>query len=299
MQSPNSINFQWVTSPVVAHGALRAERLCRQCLRLYLFRRIFQLKAMGRGLSFGRNHTIPMFTRKIPCSGRVTPLVAAIWCFVYYLLAVLCMLCVMFFVHNKMPVDHPPLPDLGHAILPRLQTERLGGGLLHALLCLTVISILLLTDKKTGLQWYIPAMFFMTYGTLYFLRIVTISVTSLPPTDNHCRDGYYPLDSFWLHMLQNLVSMGESYHCGDLLFSGHSVSITMCIIIFIKYFRRHFPIIVSCIVVLLGIVAYISIIAARSHYSVDVVLGIYLTLTTWVLNNSILDRYVELNDISD
>jgi shingomyelin synthase len=164
----------------------------------------------------------------------------------------------------------------------------LGDILLGLLVSFWILFVILVVERHQ-----IPAIlikWLLCHGTLYFLRIVTISVTALPVTQNHCREHYTRIGNMMWNTLLGIVSMGSlNQHCGDLLFSGHSVLITLVCLLFTDYCKRLgrdkfydlVVLIIRFIVYSLALVACLFIIATRNHYTVDVVIGVYATFVTY------------------
>ena len=114
------------------------------------------------------------------------------------------------------------------------------------------------------------------------LRCLSFLSTSLPGPAVHCQpmsDGYNPPDN--LYDISNPL-LTVTNGCGDLVFSSH-ISMTLCLIgsayvygpllVPKKFFRSVFYLILLPGVILEAIL----IIAARKHYTVDVIVAIYTT----------------------
>ena len=215
------------------------------------------------------------------------------WCGVlvsslYFLSASLVMSIIMNFVNDRVPTQLPSLPDVGHEWLPLLRPESLGDILLGLLVSFWILFVVLVVERHqlpgVLIKWL------MCHGTLYFFRIITISVTSLPVTENHCRENYTRIGNMMWNTLLGIVSLGSlNQHCGDLLFSGHSVLVTLICLLFTDYCKRLgrdkmydlVVLILRSIVYSLAFVICLFIIATRNHYTVDVVIGVYATFVTY------------------
>lgn len=178
----------------------------------------------------------------------------------------------MNFVHRRMPVSADPLPDLGHEMIPRLEPENLGDMVMSSLIVSFVIAILL--NKK---RWPMITRFLLTLGNLYILRVVTILVTSLPATENHCRTNYLKIDNIYWNTLKGLLTLGGgNIHCGDLMFSGHTCMVTNIWITFMINYKKHN--FVRLVITILMLVTFYFIIATRSHYTADIWIAFWLTV---------------------
>ncbi|KAJ9435744.1 Phosphatidylinositol:ceramide inositolphosphotransferase, partial [Diplonema papillatum] len=108
----------------------------------------------------------------------------------------------------------------------------------------------------------------MVWGYCMLMRGFSIALTSLPATENHCQDPKV-IDDVWVNTVVGFLTFGgKNVHCGDLMFSGHTIAI-MNGTCFVAHYARMFPVLVvatmmcSCMCVFL-------IIASRSHYTIDV-----------------------------
>ena len=123
-------------------------------------------------------------------------------------------------------------------------------------------------------------------------RAMTVCLTSLPGPAAHCQDGAvgspapgppdgdvpeYFQPATWRDVATHLGPLAGDYRtCGDLLFSGHAGFSTVTVLLFVKQMRR-WPTVHSAARAL-G-VAYLCAmcfyaIAARKHYTIDMVLGV-------------------------
>ena len=188
----------------------------------------------------------------------------------------------MNFVHVRMPSPEKvaPLPDLGHELIPKVEPESVGDIPMMMLIASVVLFIPFQTKR-----FAILTRFFVTMGNLYLLRIVSISVTSLPATDNHCRTDFVPIENIYINTLNGILSFGgRNIHCGDLMFSGHTCMAANCWLVWMMNTRKRHP--ARYIATLVLIVLVIMIIATRSHYTLDIYIAILLTIFVHVLTPS-------------
>jgi hypothetical protein len=75
------------------------------------------------------------------------------------------------------------------------------------------------------------------------------------------------------------------YTCGDMVFSGHTMLMILFALTFHTYYKRtarYWALNgVKTVIWLWCFVGLASIIATRLHYTIDVLLGIYLSITVW------------------
>ena len=158
------------------------------------------------------------------------------------------------------------LPDLGHELLPRLP-HYMPDFLLVPLMVLTVLTCLvhLRTDEN--------AVLLVTNGLLFagrgFCSVLTTMPTCMPDTDSpewKQKGELLKLYDFFLH---------SPY---DLMYSGHTSIFLTCALAW----HRYIPItsvylqigqLLSRIAMVLG---PITLVAARQHYSVDVVIALII-----------------------
>jgi hypothetical protein len=115
------------------------------------------------------------------------------------------------------------------------------------------------------------------------LRITSFLVTSLPGPNYHCRPGSEHYDP--PHTVGDIFLRQDAlYGCGDLVFSSHTIFITLCCLTYFKYGRNLF--LKKALVVLLVVFALL-VVAARKHYSLDVVVALYTVPLVWTMY----DRY--------
>lgn len=128
--------------------------------------------------------------------------------------------------------------------------------------------------------------FWTAFSVLSLFRAPVIMLTSMPATDNKCQAApkiLSPLENIVL----TIITFGSgSIHCGDLMFSGHTVMITLSFISlwtygpFIGWWLRPLGFTFMSL-------TWVTIIASRSHYTDDIVVAIYLTISTyWVLQHT-------------
>lgn len=212
------------------------------------------------------------YNPQVGLSKWVTGRRGAILSFLYFFLTSIILVFVMNFVHMRMPLNVPPLPDLGHVVIPRMEPENLGDIVLVLFIVMMVVA--LYYNKK---RWPIVINFFLTLGNLYLLRVVSISVTSLPPTENHCRDHYEKIQNIWWNSFLGLATFGSSnIHCGDLMFSGHACMATNVWMVFLLHYKKKF--LIRLLATFLMVMTFFFIIATRSHYTGDIWIAFWLTV---------------------
>jgi len=128
------------------------------------------------------------------------------------------------------------------------------------------------------------------FGILFFLRGCTMVCTVLPNPDDTCQPRLMYPDNPQLEAFRLMAHLDIT--CQDVLYSGHTVNITLACCVWVVY-SRHSPIfyshrgdlvyfiekrVVPFFFVAVCILSYLFIISTRFHYSVDVFLGAWLSL---------------------
>jgi len=184
-------------------------------------------------------------------------------------------------VHDRVPdmEKYPPLPDLLLDNIPHIpwafdMAEVTG-------MTLFVIWILVLLFHKH--RFILARRFFSIAGTIFLLRCVTMLITSLSVPGVHldCKPAPYGTWAKRLHAAYIIWSGGGMSiqgvrTCGDYIFSGHTVSLTLLNFFITEYTSRNiyflhtFTWVCNCF----GI---FFILAAHEHYSIDVFIAFYIT----------------------
>ncbi|KAJ2939632.1 hypothetical protein O0L34_g14352 [Tuta absoluta] len=194
---------------------------------------------------------------------------------------------VMVIVHDKVPdmKKYPPLPDLFLDNVPHIPWAfdmcEITGSLLMA------IWLLVLLFHKH--RFIILRRFFALAGTVFLLRCFTMLITSLSVPGSHLKcepRSYPPADDLtvWGRRLRQAYDIwsgaGMSVRgvrtCGDYMFSGHTVALTLLNFFITEYTSRNLYLlhILTWVMNMFGI---FFILAAHEHYSIDVFIAFYIT----------------------
>lgn len=204
---------------------------------------------------------------------------------VAFLYAVVCFVTtsvVISVVHERVPSkEHtPPLPDKFFDFFDRVEWAfsicEINGMLL--------VGIWLVQWTLLKHRSIIGRRFFFIVGTLYLYRCVTMYITTLPVPGMHFKCSPKLLGN-WEAQMRRIMKMiaggglsitGSHSMCGDYLYSGHTVMLTLTYL-FIKeyspwrYWWYHW----FCW--MLSAVGVFCILLAHDHYTVDVVVAYYIT----------------------
>merc|ERR1712151_357274 len=131
----------------------------------------------------------------------------------------------------------------------------------------------------------------------HVLRFLTFISTSLPGPAKHCLPNAPLLrtSSNYNWTLHEIVTRRSRVHvdpnCGDLIFSGHmfqDTSFTIIVLSYIYYLLPHYNLFIQSTIKILSFILICTvvlqpyfIIAARNHYTVDVVVSSYVAPMLW------------------
>ncbi|KAK7919170.1 hypothetical protein WMY93_010454 [Mugilogobius chulae] len=188
---------------------------------------------------------------------------------------------VMVIVHERVPDmrTYPPLPDIFLDSVPRIPWAFAMAEACGVILCNIWILVLLLHKHRSILLRRLCSLM----GTVFMLRCITMFVTSLSVPGQHLQCSSKMYGDMWAK-LQRAVAIWSGFGmtltgvhtCGDYMFSGHTVVITMLNFFVTEYTPRnwHFIHTLSWVLNLFGI---FFILAAHEHYSIDVFIAFYIT----------------------
>ncbi|EDW26328.1 GL24298 [Drosophila persimilis] len=198
---------------------------------------------------------------------------------------------VMVIVHERVPdmKRYPPLPDIFLDNVPHIPWAfnmcEITGSLLF-----TIWLFVLIFHKY---RMVLLRRFFALAGTVFLLRCVTMLITSLsvPGTHLQCNQKDFAIDDTNVDMLGALLMrMTRAYRiwsglgmsiqgvrtCGDYMFSGHTVALTLLNFFITEYTPRNLYFL-HTLTWLLNMFGIFFILAAHEHYSIDVFVAFYIT----------------------
>ncbi|KAJ8403674.1 hypothetical protein AAFF_G00350000 [Aldrovandia affinis] len=202
--------------------------------------------------------------------------------FIYSLFNLILTTVVITVVHERVPDKEisPPLPDKFFDYIDRVSwaftVAEINGMVLVGL---WFVQWLFLKYRAIA-----GRRFFFLMGTLYLYRCVTMYITTLPVPDEHmtCAPKLYGDSQAKIHRILQLISGGglsiasSDLMCGDFLYSGHTVMLTLTYLFTKEYSPRSFWW-YHLVCWLLSTVGVVCILVAHQHYSVDVVVAYFVT----------------------
>ncbi|XP_033870655.1 phosphatidylcholine:ceramide cholinephosphotransferase 2-like isoform X1 [Acipenser ruthenus] len=202
--------------------------------------------------------------------------------FVYALFNLVLTTVMITVVHERVPSKEisPPLPDKFFDYVGRVEwafsISEINGMILVGLWC---CQWLFLRYKSIAAR-----RFFFIMGTLYLYRCMTIYVTTLPVPSMHIKCAP-KLHGDFQAKLQRILRMisggglsitGSHILCGDFLYSGHTVMLTLTYLFIKEYSPSRFWW-YHLLCWLLSAVGVVCILVGHEHYTVDVVIAYYIT----------------------
>uniref|UniRef100_A0A087ZHS2 Sphingomyelin synthase-like domain-containing protein n=1 Tax=Anopheles darlingi TaxID=43151 RepID=A0A087ZHS2_ANODA len=198
---------------------------------------------------------------------------------------------VMVVVHERVPdmKKYPPLPDIFLDNVPHIPWAfhmcEVTGTLLF---CIWVCVLVVHKHRMVLLR-----RFFALAGTVFLLRCVTMLITSLsvPGTHLECTPHDHKFNDSNVRITEMIYlrisraytiwsGLGMSIQgvrtCGDYMFSGHTVALTLLNFFITEYTPRNLYFL-HTLTWLLNMFGIFFILAAHEHYSIDVFVAFYIT----------------------
>ncbi|NXF61704.1 SAMD8 protein, partial [Ciccaba nigrolineata] len=188
---------------------------------------------------------------------------------------------VMVIVHERVPdmQTYPPLPDIFLDSVPRIPWAFAMTEVCGVILCYIWLLVLLLHKHRSILLRRLCSLM----GTVFLLRCITMFVTSLSVPGQHLQCTGKLYGNVWAKLQRAFaiwsgfgMTLTGVHTCGDYMFSGHTVVLTMLNFFVTEYTPRSWNFLhtLSWVLNLFGI---FFILAAHEHYSIDVFIAFYIT----------------------
>lgn len=191
------------------------------------------------------------------------------------------------------------LPDVGHDLLPEVLTmfgmnaHLMCDNLLRCTVTATVVLVCTRSQRSLVFKRVL-----IVYGTLMFLRAFTLLLTSLPDPyflcSIHPKAMYGWREIPWSRIPIDVLTLfgpnkENSMTCGDLFFSGHTVLFVLCSLVWHTYYHttrvQLNPVKLS--VWLLSLVGTLLLLVTRMHWTIDIAVAYYITITCWNFYHSV------------
>jgi len=188
------------------------------------------------------------------------------------------------FTHERVP-ETEPLPDL---LLDHVKYQEWGLDVSEVLLMLNTsvaVIVVMLHSHRT----IILRRIWLILGLLYFYRAVTMCVTVLPKADmnytcmpkkNETSAMMYVKRVLTIISGGGLSISGKHVFCGDYIFSGHTMTLTLAYLVIKQYSPKRF-VLLHRASFLSAVIGVILLLLARGHYTIDVLLAYYVSSRLW------------------
>jgi len=191
--------------------------------------------------------------------------------------------------HEHVP-DIDPLPDI---ILDNVTYTEWGLDVSEYLIMISTMTAFLVVMLHSHRLIILRRIWFLL-GCLYYYRAITMFITVLPKADPKytCHpklENTTALPGLVIakRVLTLVSGMGLSINgkhifCGDYIFSGHTMVLTMGYLVIKEYSPRRFFMLhwMSFFTSVIGIV---MLLIARGHYSIDCLIAYYITTRMWYI----------------
>lgn len=193
-----------------------------------------------------------------------------------------------------------PLHDRLFDILPDWESRRgwLPDLLLISLIVFTVTFAILFPAKKR-IPWQAVVVlrrFLWCLAVLYIFRMCSFMVTTVPNPVKNCMPKYIPdahnsaqAAADYLALMGKMMS-GSVTACTDNIYSGHTSLITLLVGMCLVYGGR---LLVQAYAVIHGSCAVISIVWTRLHYTVDVLIALFVASFVFAIYHFLLVIFVD------
>lgn len=230
--------------------------------------------------------------------------------FGFLMIGVIFNLTIIAIIHERVPFEQPPLPDVSFDLLPK----RDSALYISEYIIMFMSSSLMVMILFHRFRWIVMLRLFIILGILYTLRAICMAVTQMPVSNPqyHCSPrmsidqrpvDFWPLIKIFISRVAYMsVGMGLSVnghhtYCGDFIFSGHTVILVICKLfihvllcaislkfsfllgnLFLTYYwlsndRRLLFLLLKYVYHLLVFLGIVAILVARGHYFVDIILA--------------------------
>jgi len=190
-------------------------------------------------------------------------------------------------ITNEKVPETSSLPDL---ILDQVTYWPAGVAVSETIMAVTMVSAFTTVMMHKHRSIILRRIFFIV-GMMYYYRAITMSITVLPKPDQYwtCpkQNSSLTFQDIWTKLTRVAgdggISLGDKQQfCGDYIFSGHTMVLIMSYLIVKEYSSQSFPLLRwFCFFLFLTGVA--ALLLGRGHYSVDVLLGYWVTTRTWAM----------------
>ncbi|KAI9025307.1 PAP2 superfamily C-terminal-domain-containing protein [Phycomyces nitens] len=175
------------------------------------------------------------------------------------------------------------LSDMRYSFTTGERNFQIVNYLLTTTIIYTVVAFLLQSPDWTT-RWIILRRWLVIMGFLYVFRGITLVVTQLPsPLYDNCQPDPISVNGSPAARFSFLIDIigGTAMTCTDNIFSGHTSVMMSCVMVWRIHSRIRRPF--SWLAYLIVAAGLLMILFTRFHYTIDVLLAIYIVYTTWTI----------------
>lgn len=199
-------------------------------------------------------------------------------------------------IHERVPRDAPPLPDLFFSWFPEVRGAiRITE---YIMLILVVNALVIMVTHQH--RWVVSRRVFFCAALSYCFRALCITIFQVPVPSVHTycapksNGSWYMVSArvarmFWSAGIEQLRPREL---CGDLIVSGHTLTIFTCFYTF-KYYAPKKLKPLSYMLNMLAVMAVLAILFARKHYTIDVLLGYTVSTRVFMEYHALMVSYHE------
>uniref|UniRef100_A0A8R1DRA2 PAP2_C domain-containing protein n=1 Tax=Caenorhabditis japonica TaxID=281687 RepID=A0A8R1DRA2_CAEJA len=197
-------------------------------------------------------------------------------------------------VHERVPDDYHPLPDLFFSYFPEIR----GAIRITEYIMLILLASALIVMFTHHYKWIVLRRAFFCIALSYTFRAICVVIfqVPVPSTNTYCAPKMNSsvevvigrvTKMFWSAGIEQLRPREL---CGDLIVSGHTLTIFSAFLVFKTYAPKRIQFL-SYIYHVLAFIALFSILLARKHYMIDVVLGYTVSTRVFMEYHSLAVSY--------
>lgn len=192
-------------------------------------------------------------------------------------------------VHDRVPdrARYPPLPDVFFDLFPPADWALDVSEIIIVVCIWSSLAFIFMHRHR----FIILRRVFMIMGLMYFMRSITMFVTQVPiasttyycsPKENSTTAALVAKRVLRLLSGFGLSINGQHIYCGDYIYSGHTVILTMSYLVVKEYTPRQYFILHWIWWTASG-VGVVFVLLSRGHYTIDVVIAYYVsTRVFWI-----------------
>ncbi|XP_054717592.1 sphingomyelin synthase-related protein 1-like [Uloborus diversus] len=207
---------------------------------------------------------------------------------------------VMVIVHDRVPdmQTYPPLPDIFLDNIPYMPWAFSMCELTGIILFLIWMAILFFHKHR----FILLRRMFSLFGSVFLLRCITMIITSLSVPGKHleCKARSYgawsdKIRTAFFIWLGGGMSIQGVRTCGDYMFSGHTVALTLLNFFITEYTPRSMYYLHTFTWVL-NIFGVFFILAGHEHYSIDVFIAFYISTRLFLYYHALANNRAFVRD---